>query len=599
MKIRTKVLLGFALIAAIGMVLGIAGLFSVRSLTEMTGELHSMQSTSRNVEGVLNAHYIWRGGLTEAVLKGTGDAFTGALNPDMCALGTWRASDDGQNVSDPEVLSLLEQINEPHHFIHTEAAKVIELMGIGESEEAQAFLIGSILPKVEEVTSLLSDIEERYAVLSEELSVEMENLEVRLNTVIISLIVAAMAACIIIAVILSGWIVKKIHWYEQLLDSIPLPLSVTDTKRNWTFVNKPVEVMLGVKRAEVIGKPCSNWGAGICNTDNCGINCLECGKTSTTFDQMGLNFKVDVAYLTDLKGKRIGHIEAVQNITEIIKTQKSEAELVENIGQVSHSFVMSAGQIADGAQALAQGATEQAASIEELSGSIADVAERTKENAAKAGQASKLADAIKENAEKGTRQMSEMMTAVKDINQSSQGISKVIKVIDDIAFQTNILALNAAVEAARAGQHGKGFAVVAEEVRNLATKSAEAAKDTENLIATSLSKTELGVTIAEETGASLNEIASGISESNRLIAEIALSSDEQSLAIAQINTGIDQVAQVVQQNSATAEESAAASEEMSSQAAMLQQLIAEFEAKSTAANGIALSEGQERKRLSA
>ena len=236
-------------------------------------------------------------------------------------------------------------------------------------------------------------------------------------------------------------------------------------------------------------------------------------------------------------------------------------------------------QVANGAQTLAQGSTEQAASIEELSSSIAEIAERTKTNATTANKTAKLSATIKENAEKGSHQMDEMIMAVGEINEASRSISKIIKTIDDIAFQTNILALNAAVEAARAGQHGKGFAVVAEEVRNLASKSAEAARDTGGMIQNSMEKAELGSRIAGETAASLKEIVSGINESSHLVEEIAKSSEEQSLGISQINTGIDQVAQVVQQNSATAQESAAASEEMSGQSELLQQLIGQFKLK--------------------
>jgi len=259
----------------------------------------------------------------------------------------------------------------------------------------------------------------------------------------------------------------------------------------------------------------------------------------------------------------------------IEKLNRMFAEIQSSTNQVSSGSK----QVADGAQALAQGSTEQAASIEELSSSIAEIAERTRTNATTAEKTAKLSTTIKENAEKGSRQMDEMITAVGDINEASRSISKIIKTIDDIAFQTNILALNAAVEAARAGQHGKGFAVVAEEVRNLASKSAEAAKDTGNMIQNSMEKAELGSRIAGETAESLKEIVSGINESNQLVSEIARSSEEQSLGISQINTGIDQVAQVVQQNSATAEESAAASQEMSGQSDMLQQLIAQFKLK--------------------
>ena len=233
-------------------------------------------------------------------------------------------------------------------------------------------------------------------------------------------------------------------------------------------------------------------------------------------------------------------------------------------------------QVADGAQALAQGSTQQAASVQQLSSSISEIAVKTKSNAEMAGQAASLADTIKSSAEKGSRQMDEMMIAVGDINEASQSISKVIKTIDDIAFQTNILALNAAVDAARAGQHGKGFAVVAEEVRNLAAKSAEAAKNTGGLIENSIDKANLGVRIAGETAESLTAIVSGINESDRLVGEIARSSEEQSLAIDQLNIGVDQVARVVQQNSATAEQSAAASQEMSGQSDFLLQLISQF-----------------------
>jgi methyl-accepting chemotaxis protein len=250
-----------------------------------------------------------------------------------------------------------------------------------------------------------------------------------------------------------------------------------------------------------------------------------------------------------------------------------------DINSSASQVSMGSKQVANGAQSLAQGATEQAASVQELASSIAEIAKSTKENAEIAEETAKLAVTIKANAEKGTVQMDEMMQAVGDINDASQSISKVIKTIDDIAFQTNILALNAAVEAARAGQHGKGFAVVAEEVRNLAAKSAEAAKETGSLIENSMDKASLGVRIAGETAESLSEIVSGINESTRLIDVLAQSSESQSIGINQINIGIDQVGEVVQQNSATAQESAAASEEMSSQADVLQELILQFKLK--------------------
>jgi methyl-accepting chemotaxis protein len=279
-----------------------------------------------------------------------------------------------------------------------------------------------------------------------------------------------------------------------------------------------------------------------------------------------------------------------------IMTEKLNG-MFSDIGASSSQVSTGAHQIADGAQLLAQGSTQQAASIEELSSSISEIAERTKNNSHMAGQAAELANTIKDNAEKGSAQMDEMMSAAKEIHAASQSIGKVMKTIDDIAFQTNILALNAAVEAARAGQHGKGFAVVAEEVRNLAAKSANAAKESAGLIANSIEKAELGVRIAGSTSESLAGIVSGVKESSGLVSEIAKESEAQALGISQINNGIDQVAQVVQQNSATAEQSAAASEEMSGQSAMLQELIAQFKIKGE--KGSALSAKREINRLAA
>jgi methyl-accepting chemotaxis protein len=233
-------------------------------------------------------------------------------------------------------------------------------------------------------------------------------------------------------------------------------------------------------------------------------------------------------------------------------------------------------QIADASQSLAQGSTEQAATVEELSASIQEVADKTRANAERAQNASDLSSQIKQNAEKGSRQMADMTAAVNDINAASQDISKVIKVIDDIAFQTNILALNAAVEAARAGEAGKGFAVVADEVRNLASKSAAAAKETGQLIENAMKKSELGATIAAETAKSLSEIVDGINTSASLVQDISVSSDEQSASIEQINDGIVQVSEVVQKTSAIAEECAASAEELNSQSTVLSSNVERF-----------------------
>jgi len=267
--------------------------------------------------------------------------------------------------------------------------------------------------------------------------------------------------------------------------------------------------------------------------------------------------------------------------SELIGMVNSLNDMFVDIRFATRQAAIGSKQTADGAQSLAHGSTEQAATVQRLSSSIVEIAQRTKDNAAMAERAASLADTIMQNAEKGNRHMDEMTNAVQEINQASQSIGKIINVIDDIAFQTNILALNAAVEAARAGQHGKGFAVVAEEVRNLAAKSADAAKDTGRLIADSMEKAQFGSRIAEETAASLTEILSGINESNSIVSNIAESSEEQSIGIEQINENIDHVAQVVRQNSETAQSSATASEEMNRQSMILEELLSQFKLNSS------------------
>jgi methyl-accepting chemotaxis protein len=257
--------------------------------------------------------------------------------------------------------------------------------------------------------------------------------------------------------------------------------------------------------------------------------------------------------------------------------------LVHNTHRVVSAIVAAADQVssgstlvADSSFALSQGATVQASSIQQLTASLAEVASQTNLSAKNAESANDLTHNIKNNALKGNDQMQQMLKAMDQINEASSNIGKIIKVIDDIAFQTNILALNAAVEAARAGQHGKGFAVVAEEVRNLASKSANAAKETTELIEGSTRKVNAGTKIAKDTAEALAQIVSQVGAAADLIKSIAQASNEQARAIEEINSGIQQVSEVVQNNAATSEESAAASEELSGQAAQLKETVSAF-----------------------
>lgn len=260
----------------------------------------------------------------------------------------------------------------------------------------------------------------------------------------------------------------------------------------------------------------------------------------------------------------------------LVSFNKIADKMNENFSQIGTSAEQvsnGADQVANGAQALAQGSTEQASSVEELSASIASISQQVNTNAEVARTASLKANEVGEGMQVSNKKMEEMMEAMTDISGSSREIGKIIKTIEDIAFQTNILALNAAVEAARAGAAGKGFAVVANEVRNLASKSAEASQNTSALIERSIKAVENGTRIADETAQALLQAVEGAKEATRIINQISEASEHQASAINQVTIGIEQISSVVQSNSATSEQSAAASEELSSQAQVLKRLV--------------------------
>jgi len=292
-------------------------------------------------------------------------------------------------------------------------------------------------------------------------------------------------------------------------------------------------------------------------------------EISYVLNQMS-NGNLDVKIDREFKGDFVEIQASLNNILSVFN------EVVNEMKNAALQVSAGAKQIADSAQILSQSTTEQASSIEELTTVMSIIDEQTKKNAVNAKEASEVAESVRGDAVEGNRQMQDMLKSMDEIAFASANIYKIIKVIDEIAFQTNILALNAAVEAARAGQHGKGFAVVADEVRSLAGRSAQAAKETTELIEGTVAKTENGMNIAKNTAAALSKIVNGVTKVAKLVEEIAVSSSEQASGISQVNQGVLQISQVVQTNSATSQETAASSQELSSQAEVLNDMVSRF-----------------------
>ncbi len=313
----------------------------------------------------------------------------------------------------------------------------------------------------------------------------------------------------------------------------------------------------------------------------------ELGTLAHAFREMSIGLKsvikdVDVQlgamgqgdFTVTPQAEYIGEYASIKDA--IVNISESLSDALNQINQSADQVSCGSDQVSSGSQALSQGATEQASSVEELAATINEISSQVRETAENAIEVRSQTDRTGEQVASSNLQMQEMISSMQEISEKSSQISKIIKTIEDIAFQTNILALNAAVEAARAGEAGKGFAVVADEVRNLASKSSEASKSTASLIEGTVQAVEKGTGIANATAESLFSVVEGTKQVVASVERIASAAQQQANSIAQVTQGIDQISSVVQTNSATAEESAAASEELSGQAQMLKNLVSQF-----------------------
>ncbi|OON98744.1 MAG: hypothetical protein ATN35_03790 [Epulopiscium sp. Nele67-Bin004] len=365
---------------------------------------------------------------------------------------------------------------------------------------------------------------------------------------------------------------SKAEQFEGILDAIPLIISATDKDRNWIYVNKAVTSRFGKSKEEFIGKKCSNWGAPICNSDSCGINCLSSGKDTTVFEDM----QVNVAYVQNSKGERVGHVEVVQDVSAYnatIKMSEAKTDNLEKISDITKQLMRISNDLQRGVQGVESSADGQEQIILEFNNLIHELSNTFDQSISQIEATNKSSIEARDKASIGTEHMQNMISTMDDINKSSISIGEIIKVIESIASQTNLLALNAAIESARAGEAGRGFAVVAGEIRELANKSSETVKEIEEIIQNTLEIVDRGQNIAKDTDSALSSIAETINKTVDMSEELLETSKVQQVSVKGLSGTTDNLN--VQMNTATsfARCSAGISHEITEQVEELQKVV--------------------------
>ena len=557
MKIKTEVMFGFTLVLVLAILVGLVGFWGLLNVKTASSELYKYNAQDLQYSGqastyfqqlqynVLKMKTITSQADYEETLQSIADFEDLTAN----TLMTFQSNIEADKNASSEIVNLYTALMTNWDSY---AAKIDDYFVLLEGNDTQAItdvrlFLADLGPQVREQFLQLMALSADDAAKSD----QANNKNALLTMIIMG---AVLLVAIIFAVVLQSLIIRSIVGPIVTLSRISDMLSEGDVDIEASLSEKDLQIS---DRKDELGNLATAFNKLIDGTK-------EQVNAAQLVAEGDLTTKVNVRSENDVLGKALSTL--VGNLSSIVSSVISAADQV-TTGSVS---------LSNSSMALSQGATEQASSVEELTASIEEVAAQTEINSKNADKANELASKAKHDAESGNIQMNSMLKAMDEINAASSNINKIIKVIDDIAFQTNILALNAAVEAARAGQHGLGFAVVAEEVRTLAAKSANAANETTELIEDSIYKVESGIKIANETAKALTSIVNGVEKAASLVSDIATASKEQSAAIEQINQGVMQISQVVQTNAATSEESAAASQELSGQAAQLKELVNTF-----------------------